>query len=113
VFETDYEGPPLFVLRTLDGNTWSYNDGPNDPPGPDKPEWDAHLGEYTILFRGSSIADVRIHKKNGYLYLDDIKLVVEHEPGLFFTTTGEAVDFRGSSPTAENIPLVCKHEPPT
>jgi hypothetical protein len=32
-------------------------------------------------------------------------LIVELEPGLFFTSDGEAVDFRHSEPTWRNIQL--------
>jgi hypothetical protein len=46
-----------------------------------------------------------VHRKNGYLYLDDHRLVVELEPGLFFTCEGEAVDFRHPVPTWRNIRL--------
>lgn len=37
-----------------------------------------------------------------YRALDGVPLL-EQEPGLFFTKTGEAVDFRGETPTWRNI----------
>lgn len=46
-----------------------------------------------------------VHRKNGYLYLDQVRLIAEPEAGLFFTADGEAVDFRGSEPTWRNIRL--------
>jgi hypothetical protein len=39
------------------------------------------------------------HRQNGYLYLNGVRLVDEFEPGLFFTSDGEAVDFRSNRPT--------------
>ena len=31
--------------------------------------------------------------------------LTEHEPGLFFSATGEALDFRGAIPTYANVVL--------
>jgi hypothetical protein len=44
---------------------------------------------------------------NGYLYCTDpygiqAKLT-EYKPGLFFTSTGECLDFRGETPMIANI----------
>jgi hypothetical protein len=82
-----------------------YNDGPNDAPGPNKEEWNAFLGKYWVYFWNKRAYQVIIHRQNGYLYLDAIRLVNEFEPGLFFTADGEAVDFRKSLPTWKNTPL--------
>ena len=43
-------------------------------------------------------------KKDGYLCIGDEKLE-EYQPGLFFTPSGEALDFRGAVPTWRNIKL--------
>jgi hypothetical protein len=51
------------------------------------------------------VQTVSIQQKNGWLYLGDVKLVVELEPGLFFTCDGEAVDFRHAVPTWKNVHL--------
>jgi hypothetical protein len=83
-----------------------YNDGPHDAPGEDKKDWDAYLGEYEIEQWGKPSRRVKIARKNGYLYLDEVRLVIEFEPGLFFTSDGEAVDFRQTPPTWRNIRLV-------
>ncbi len=82
-----------------------YNDGPNDARGPDKPEWNAYLGKYWVHYWSKRAYDVIIHRQNGYLYLNEIRMVEEFEPGLFFTSDGEAVDFRHDPPTWRSIPL--------
>jgi CubicO group peptidase (beta-lactamase class C family) len=82
-----------------------YNDGPHDPVGPDKPAWEGFVGEYQIYAWGQPDGKKTVHRKNGYLYLDDVRLVVELEPGLFFAPDGEAVDFRHPVPTWKNIRL--------
>jgi CubicO group peptidase (beta-lactamase class C family) len=82
-----------------------YNDGPHDPPGPNEPRWEAFLGDYAILRWGQPTQQTKVHRKNGYLYLDEMRLAVEPEPGLFFTPDGEAVDFRHPEPTWRNLRL--------
>jgi hypothetical protein len=82
-----------------------YNDGPHDAPGPDNSAWSAYLGEYRIWRWGKPADRVTIHRKNGYLYLNNIRLIEETEPGLFFTSDGEAVDFRHHPPTWKNTRL--------
>lgn len=82
-----------------------YNEGPQDPPGPDRPAWTAFLGQYRIEQWGVPSETATIHKKNGYLYINHIRLITEHEPGLFFSSDGEALDFRGANPLWRNILL--------
>ena len=82
-----------------------YNDGPHDAPGPDKPEWDQYLGNYQLHTWGQPSQTLKVYRKNGYLYLEDTRMMLETEPGLFFTTDGEAVDFRYAEPTWRNIRL--------
>lgn len=82
-----------------------YNDGPNDAPGPNKEEWDAYTGKYWIHYWRKRAYDVIVHRQNGYLYLNEIRLVDEYEPGLFFTSDGEAVDFRSDPPRWRSLPL--------
>ncbi len=82
-----------------------YDDGPGDPAGPDDAAWTRLLGQYRINQWGTPSQTVSIHKKNGWLYIDALRLVVEIEPRLFFTCDGEAVDFRGGTPTWKNIRL--------
>jgi CubicO group peptidase (beta-lactamase class C family) len=82
-----------------------YNDGPNDPPGPDKGIWEKYVGDYSIDQWGRPLYPIKVHRKNGYLYIDTARMVVEHEPGLFFTSDGESVDFRATNLRWGNIPL--------
>jgi CubicO group peptidase (beta-lactamase class C family) len=80
-----------------------YNDGALDAPGPDEPAWTPYLGTFRIE-RWSKPADqMVIQRRNGYLYLNDTRLIAEGEPGLFFTSDGEAVDFRHDAPTWRNV----------
>jgi hypothetical protein len=82
-----------------------YNDGPHDVAGPDKPSWAPFEAEYRIYQWGKPSETAKVHRRNGWLYVNDIRLVVETEPGLFFTSDGEAVDFRSNPPTWRNILL--------
>lgn len=82
-----------------------YNDGPSDVAGPDEAYWDGFLGNYQIYQWGRPQQRMTVHRKNGYLYLNETRLVVELEPGLFFTADGEAVDFRHAKVTWRNIRL--------
>jgi CubicO group peptidase (beta-lactamase class C family) len=82
-----------------------YNDGPNDAAGPGDARWDAFLGRYCVYRWGAPEIQVLIERRNGYLYLNQTRLVVETEPSLFFTSDGEAVDFRSETPTWKNLRL--------
>jgi len=74
--------------------------------GPDKPEWKQYTGVYGMVtwgrIRGSQII---IAVRNGHLTLNGVPCR-EHLPGLFFTYSGEALDFRGTVPTYRNILLI-------
>jgi CubicO group peptidase (beta-lactamase class C family) len=82
-----------------------YNDGPNDAPGPNKEEWNAFVGKYWIHFWRKPAHEVIVHRQHGYLYLNEIRLVNEFKPGLFFTSDGEAVDFTSDPPRWRSLPL--------
>ena len=69
------------------------------PVGNNK-DWHLYPGDYCA--RGSVIANIiKVYRHKGYLYLSlrggKLKLE-EHQPGLFFTMTGEAVDFTDENP---------------
>jgi CubicO group peptidase (beta-lactamase class C family) len=98
-------GAQACLLSLLGDGHLDYNDGPHDPSGPNRSDWNAFLGDYELQQWGQRVGKVSIHLKNGYLYLDALRLVVELEPGLFFTSDNEAVDFRGNVPTWGSIPL--------
>ena len=86
-------------------NSLDYNDGPNDSVGPNSASWDNFVGQYGIDLWGQRAQSVSVHRKNGYLYFDDRRLILEFTPGLFFTADGEAVDFRNTPPTWRSIRL--------
>jgi hypothetical protein len=92
------------LILVTSGDELDYNDGPNDPRGPDRPEWSRYEGDYQYLVWGQDTTNNTVHRKNGYLYFWDYRLD-EYEPGLFFSSTGEALDLRGSAPTWRNIKL--------
>ncbi|MCP5047837.1 MAG: beta-lactamase family protein [bacterium] len=78
-----------------------FNDSPADPPGPDKPGWQAYLGQYEDMWEDEVDETVNISIKNGYLYYGEIRCI-EHEPGLFFLYDGEVLDFRSNPPAVAN-----------
>lgn len=83
-------------------------DTSQDEPGPNKPEWQRYLGSYRILSwgrMGGRLVVVGI--KDGYLTWNGARCH-EYLPGLFFKYDGEALDFRGTIPTARNIMLIKK-----
>ena len=104
-FVLNAKGRPSYIIRFYDGLNLDYVDGPADKPGPNKPEWEKYLGMYRIRIYGQIRGIHRVALKNGYLYFDRLKLVEEYQPGLFFSATGEALDFRGEIPTWRNIKL--------
>jgi hypothetical protein len=50
-----------------------------------------------------------VHASDGHLFLDKARLA-EVQPGLFFTSAGDAVDFRGSAPTIRNVRVLKANE---
>ena len=97
-------GEPAHLECSVGENSLDYNDGPNDPPGPNLAAWEAYIGRYEVDLWGKRSDEFSIHRKNGYLYLNELRLIVEIEPGLFFAADGEALDLR-SAPTWRNIRL--------
>ena len=76
--------------------------------GPDKPEWKKYIGRYQMLVWGRWPASLLwVTKVKGYLVVNGSRCT-EYLPGLFFTQTGEALDFRGTIPTFRNILLYKK-----
>jgi CubicO group peptidase (beta-lactamase class C family) len=99
------DGAPAHMESLLGDDHFDYNDGPNDTRGPDKTEWQAYLGEYSVYTWGKPAFTMRVSRNNGYLYLNKFRLVSEAEPGLFFTSDGEVVDFRTEIPTWRSLRL--------
>jgi hypothetical protein len=95
-------------------------EGPVHTPTPYKPEWKRYTGTYRHIAKGYQLGlivhlvlalgycdpgiKLVVEKKNGYLCIGDEKLE-EFQPGLFFTPSGEALDFRDPVPTWRNIKL--------
>jgi CubicO group peptidase (beta-lactamase class C family) len=89
-------------------------------PTPYRPEWKRYARKYRIRAGGYKlhplvriglalggcvdIQKVTVEEKDGFLCIDDDQLE-EYEPGLFFTPSGEALDFRGPAPTWRNMEL--------
>lgn len=82
-----------------------FNEGPEDPEGPDAGHWKRFEGRYRIFQWGRPALDVKVERRRGYLYINGIRLVVETERGLFFASDGEAVDFRLETPTWRSLRL--------
>lgn len=85
----------------------SFNDRPDELPGPNKPEWKTYAGTYTGKVIGIPI-EATVSIKNGYLYVswgDGLKLT-EHAPSLFFRSDGESVSFRDNQMRLGNRPFV-------
>lgn len=81
------------------------NDAMEMPAGPNARHWYPWLGRYRIDQWGKPSMSVVLEQRQGWLYIDGIRLVAEVEPGLLFTSDGEAVDFRGPQPTWRNLRL--------
>jgi CubicO group peptidase (beta-lactamase class C family) len=103
-FVFDVNDTPPHILKVNNGVTYDYNDGPSDKRGPNKNEWNDYIGQYSLPTWGQKVEVLKVSKKNGCLYLDRLRLE-EYRPGLFFSSTGEALDFRKKVPTWRNIRL--------
>ena len=89
-------------------------------PTPYKKEWSLYQGRYIFVHNGfeptwyvkvalalgyeHDLATAKIRKKGDYLTINNERLE-EVEPGLFFTASGEALDFRNDVPTWRNIKM--------
>ena len=102
------DGTPISVVRPYDGTTWHLSEGIATPRGPEKKEWVGYVGSYVRKRFGVGEKFYNVSLRNGWLHFEgggqDFRLT-EHLPGLFFTPDGEAVDFRGATPTYRNIKL--------
>jgi CubicO group peptidase (beta-lactamase class C family) len=105
-FDPATDKAPLHVECSETEKDLDWNSRPGDPPGPNEPEWQSYLGKYVIYQWGVRSLNVTIDLQNGYLCLNDTRLIREISPGLFFTSDGEAVDFREKQATWKNLRLV-------
>jgi hypothetical protein len=99
------QGEPAHLECAIGENSLDRNDGPDDAAGPDSAAWDAIVGRYHIDQWGKPALQLIVHRKNGYLYLNDWRLL-EFMPNLFFTADGEAADFRRPETTWRNLRLI-------
>jgi hypothetical protein len=104
-FVFDFNDTPSYIVKVNNGVTFDYNDGPHDKRGPNKKEWNDYIGQYSLSTWGQKVELLKVSKKNGYLYLDKLRLK-EYQPGLFFSSTGEALDLRTKVPTWQNTRLM-------
>jgi CubicO group peptidase (beta-lactamase class C family) len=105
-FYTATDKAPLYVECSETEKDLDWNSRHDDSPGPNKPEWRSYLGKYVIYQWGVRALNVTIDLQNGYLCLNDTRLIREVSPGLFFASDGEAVDFRDRQATWKNLRLV-------
>ena len=103
-FVSNVNDTPSYIVKVNNGVAFDYNDGPHDKRGPDNKEWKEYIGKYSLSTWGQKVELLRVSKKNGHLYLNRLRLK-EYQPGLFFSSTGEALDFRKKVPTWRNIRL--------
>ena len=84
---------PPYVVRVRDGESWSYNDGPSDPPGLDRTEWDKHVGDYTLVTRDGLTGRIPVATHNGHLYVASQRIFEDR--AFLFTPRGEHVELDG------------------
>ncbi len=107
-FVLDEQGRPERLVCLDNGNVYDFNAGPGEGPGPNKAAWRACLGTYVALINGIIPDITRIYRKNGHLYMNKmiyryVLRLSEYRPGLFFTSTGEVVDFTGEAPVFAGV----------
>lgn len=96
-FQLGPDGAPaaVEVLSRFALEVWPYNDGPNDSPGPNRPEWQAWVGSYAASIYGGQ-QPMTVSVQRGHLYTDwggGQRLREYREAGLYLTADGEAVRF--------------------
>jgi CubicO group peptidase (beta-lactamase class C family) len=107
-FMCDADEKPISVIRTYDGTVRVYANNAGDVQEAEKKGWERYTGSYIRKRYGVGEKFYNVSIKHGVLHFEgssqDFSLT-EFLPGLFFTPDGEAVDFRGPSPTFRNIKL--------
>ena len=96
---------PRYVVRVRDGESWSYNDGPCDPPGPDRPAWRDAAGEYEVVSRdGLTWPRVPVGVQHGYLTIASQRIVEQGDH--LVSPRGEEVELDASRIRVGNRVLV-------
>ena len=109
-FLPDDDGRPRYMQRLEDGYIRYRNDlFPSDQPIPLAPRWE---GKYRIKESGVTSSSVELRNDNGCPVLEhgnaedlSILRLGQHRPGLYFCSTGEALDLTKTPPTYANIKL--------
>lgn len=104
-FILDENKIPVVMIREYDNEFLDLNDRPDEPAGRFNPEWEKYIGKYALIIYGFPAETREVNKKNGFLYLDNMKLR-EYLPGLFFTAHGESLDLRTDKPTWKNVKIM-------
>ncbi len=92
-----------------DGVVWYRIDGPDDRAPLALPADAQQEREFRIKASSANIGTARLLSDGGVFFLDipgEPRLrLEEYRPGLFFSSTGEALDLMRTPPTYGNIPL--------
>ena len=105
-----------FSIGEIADNSWYFDLHPGRTAW--KPAWEPYLGTYRLSFYAEPLwytklllamgmpraAHIRVRRQGDTMTVDGVQLL-EHEPGLFFSKTGEALDFRSDPPTWRNVAL--------
>ena len=103
-FAASEDGRPRGMLCLDNGRFGGFSHGPYDPPGSDEERWSDYEGEFEVRALGVVVRVIQIERRDGHLWFDGLRLS-EHLPGLFFTTDGERIDFRGETPSWRNVEM--------
>lgn len=102
------------VVSLRDGNAWSWNRGPNERPEAARAK--SVLRSFVVRALGLEVGRARLWRVDERTWFgpwggSSALRLTEHQPDLFFSSTGEALDLTKSPPTYANIPL-CDDEGP-
>ncbi len=88
---------------------------PSTPPAVEsQAALERYVGKYKIRVRGAPLEMIRVTQAGDGLVLQRASQdypLVEHQPGLFFASDGEALDFRTATPTFRNLRIEPVAEP--
>jgi len=105
---------PKYLQRVQDGLVWYRNDAPEPAAAAALPADARWEGDYVLKASGVDLRRVRLRSDNGVMLLEvpgESSLRLEqYAPGLFFSSTGEALDLTRIPLTYANIPLVSRRE---
>jgi CubicO group peptidase (beta-lactamase class C family) len=105
-----------FSIGQIEDDSWYFDRYPERTAW--RPAWEPYLGKYRLSLYAEPLwyaklllaiglprrAFVKVRRQGNTMTIDGVQLL-EHEPGLFFSKTGEALDFRSDPPTWRNVAL--------